>query len=312
MAAITRPHRPLTLEDLRGSVARRRREAALRIAFAAAAMLSIVISVAIIASLVGEAANFLFRVDPSALLERGWFPRRDMFGIPTIVAGTFIVAGIGMLVATPLGLGAAVYLSEYASPRVRRTVKPILEILAGIPSVVLGYFALSLLSPSLVDAACPGQTNIFNMAAAGIGVGILITPLIASVAEDALYAVPRSLREASYGLGARKRTTSLRIVFPAAVSGIVAALLLGVSRGVGETMVVAMVAGASGGSLFQINPCMPGQTMTAAMTALATGSDQTRGLAFPSLFFVGFLLFVMTLALNLVADAFVRRVRTRY
>jgi phosphate transport system permease protein len=302
----------LTLQDLRGSAARRRREAALRTIFAAAAMLSIVISAAIVVSLVGQAATFLFNVDLASLLDRGWFPRRDMFGIPTIVAGTFIVAGIGMLVAAPLGLGAAIYLSEYASPRVRRTLKPLLEILAGIPSVVLGYFALSLLSPSLVDAACPGQTNIFNMAAAGIGVGILITPLIASVAEDALYAVPRSLREASYGLGARKRTTSLQIVFPAAVSGIVAALLLGMSRGIGETMVVAMAAGASGGSLFQVNPCEPGQTMTAAMTALATGSDQTRGLAFPSLFFVGFLLFVMTLALNLVADAFVRRVRTRY
>ncbi|HET6820770.1 MAG TPA: phosphate ABC transporter permease subunit PstC [Candidatus Limnocylindria bacterium] len=302
----------LTLQDLRGSAARRRREAALRTIFAAAAMLSIVISAAIVVSLVGQAATFLFNVDLTSLLDRGWFPRRDMFGIPTIVAGTFIVAGIGMLVATPLGLGAAIYLSEYASPRVRRTLKPLLEILAGIPSVVLGYFALSFLSPSLVDAACPGQTNIFNMAAAGIGVGILITPLIASVAEDALYAVPRSLREASYGLGARKRTTSLQIVFPAAVSGIVAALLLGMSRGIGETMVVAMAAGASGGSLFQVNPCEPGQTMTAAMTALATGSDQTRGLAFPSLFFVGFLLFVMTLGLNLVADAFVRRVRTRY
>jgi phosphate transport system permease protein len=302
----------LTLQDLRGSAARRRREAALRTIFAAAAMLSIVISAAIVVSLVGQAATFLFNVDLASLLDRGWFPRRDMFGIPTIVAGTFIVAGIGMLVATPLGLGAAIYLSEYASPRVRRTLKPLLEILAGIPSVVLGYFALSFLSPSLVDAACPGQTNIFNMAAAGIGVGVLITPLIASVAEDALYAVPRSLREASYGLGARKRTTSLQIVFPAAVSGIVAALLLGMSRGIGETMVVAMAAGASGGSLFQVNPCEPGQTMTAAMTALATGSDQTRGLAFPSLFFVGFLLFVMTLGLNLVADAFVRRVRTRY
>lgn len=312
MAATTGPRPSLTLNDLRGSVARRRREAALRLTFAAAAMLSIVISIAIIVSLVGHALDFLSRVDPGALLDRGWFPRRNMFGLPTIVAGTFIVAGIGMLVATPLGLGAAIYLSEYASPRVRRVIKPILEILAGIPSVVLGYFALSVLSPTLVQAACPDQTNIFNMAAAGIGVGILITPLIASVAEDALYAVPRSLREASYGLGARKRTTSLRIVFPAAVSGIVAALLLGVSRGIGETMVVAMAAGASGGSLFQLNPCEPGQTMTAAMTALATGSDQTRGLAFPSLFFIGLLLFAMTLALNLVADAFVRRVRTRY
>jgi len=304
----------LTIGDLRGSAGRRRREAILRTAFAAAAMLSILISLAIIVSLVGEAWNFISHVDLSLLVARGWFPRRDLFGIPTIVAGPFIVAGIGMLVATPLGLGAAIYLSEYASPRLRRTIKPILEILAGIPSVVLGYFALTFLSPTVVQNACPGQTNIFNLAAAGIGVGILITPLIASVAEDALYAVPRSLREASYGLGARKRATSLRIVFPAAISGIVAAIILGLSRGIGETMVVAMAAGASGGSLFQLNPCQPGQTMTAAMTALATGSDQVRGaaLAFPSLFFIGLLLFVMTLTLNLVADAFVRRVRTRY
>lgn len=304
----------LTIGDLRGSAARRRREAILRTAFASAAMLSILISVLIIVSLTGQAANFLLNVDPGMLFERGWFPRRDLFGITTIVTGTFIVAGIGMVVATPLGLGAAVYLSEYASPRLRRTLKPILEILAGIPSVVLGYFALSFLSPTVVDSICPGQTNIFNMAAAGIAVGILITPLIASVAEDALYAVPSSLREASYGLGARKRTTSLRIVFPAAISGIVAALILGMSRGIGETMIVAMAAGASGGSLFNLNPCEPGQTMTAAMTALATGSDQVRGaaLAFPSLFFVGLLLFLITLSLNLVADAFVRRVRTRY
>jgi phosphate transport system permease protein len=207
-----------------------------------------------------------------------------------------------------------VYPSEYASPRVRRTFKPILEILAGIPSVVLGYFALRVISPTVVDPICPGATEGFNMAAAGIGVGILITPLIASVAEDAMYAVPRSLREASYGLGARKRTTSLRIVVPAAISGIVAALILGLSRGIGETMVVSIAAGATGGSLFSVNPCEPGQTMTAAMTALATGSDQVRGatLAFPSLFFVGLVLFVFTLVLNLVADRFVRRVRIHY
>jgi phosphate transport system permease protein len=219
-----------------------------------------------------------------------------------------------MLVAAPLGLGAAVYLAEYASPRTRRTIKPVLEILAGIPSVVLGYFALQVISPSIVDPLCPGPTQAFNMAAAGIGVGILISPLIASVAEDAMYAVPSSLREASYGLGARKRTTSLRVVLPAAVSGIVAALILGLSRGIGETMVVSIAAGATGGSLFTVIPCDPGQTMTAAMTALATGSDQVRGatLAFPSLFFVGLLLFAFTLLLNLVADRFVRRVRISY
>lgn len=286
----------------------------MRTFFLAAASISILISFLIILSLVGEALNFITRVDLGLLIERGWFPRRDLFSIQTIVAGTLIVAGIGMLVAAPLGLGAAVYLSEYASPRVRRTIKPILEILAGIPSVVLGYFALQVLSPTVVDGICPGATNPSNIAAAGIGVGILITPLVASVAEDAMYAVPRSLREAAYGLGARKRTTSLKIVLPAAISGIVAALILGLSRGIGETMVVSIAAGATGGSLFTVNPCEPGQTMTAAMTALATGSDQVRGatLAFPSLFFVGLLLFVFTLALNLVADRFVRRVRIRY
>jgi phosphate transport system permease protein len=314
MTAIPSQAPRLTPADLRGSNARRRRELAVRLAFLAAASLSIVISSLIILSLVGEAFRFITQVDLALLIERGWFPRRDLYGIQTIVAGTLLVAGIGMLVAAPLGLGAAIYLSEYATRRVRRTVKPILEILAGIPSVVLGYFALQVISPTVVDTVCPGPTELSNLAAAGIGVGILITPLIASVAEDAMFAVPRSLREASYGLGARRRTTSLRVVFPAAISGIVAALILGLSRGIGETMVVSIAAGATGGSLFTLNPCVQGQTMTAAMTALATGSDQVRGatLAFPSLFFVGFLLFVFTLTLNLVADRFVRRVRIRY
>jgi phosphate transport system permease protein len=311
----TSPERAqLTVEDLRGSAGRRRKEGAIRLAFLAAALTSVLISVLIILSLVGEAWSFISQVDPALLLERGWFPRRDLYGLPTVVAGTLVIAGIGMLVAAPLGLGAAIYLSEYASPRRRRIVKPILEVLAGIPSVVLGYFALQVINPSMVDPICPSATDPYTMAAAGIAVGVLITPLIASVAEDAMYAVPASLREASYGLGARKRTTSLRIVFPAAISGIVASLILGTSRGIGETMIVAIAAGGLGGSLFSVNPCGPGQTMTAAMTALATGSDQVRGasLAFPSLFFVGLLLFLFTLTLNLIADRFVRRVRIQY
>lgn len=314
MTAIPGQPPRLTVADLRGSVARRRRELVIRLLFLAASSISILISALIIVSLVGEAFTFITQVDLGLLFERGWFPRRDLYGIPTIVGGTLLVAGIGMLVATPLGLGAAIYLSEYASPRLRRTVKPILEVLAGIPSVVLGYFALQVISPTVVDNICPGTTEASNLAAAGIGVGILITPLVASVAEDAMYAVPRSLREAAYGLGARKRTTSLSVVLPAAVSGIVAALILGLSRGIGETMVVSIAAGATGGSLFTLNPCEPGQTMTAAMTALATGSDQVRGatLAFPSLFFVGLLLFVFTLTLNLLADRYVRSVRIRY
>jgi len=313
MTGTTHGH-ALTVADLRGSAGRRRRETAVRLVFLAAASLSIVISVLIIVSLIGEAWSFVSQVDPALLVERGWFPRRDLYSVHTIVAGTLTVAVIGMFVAAPLGIGAAIYLAEYASPRVRRAVKPALETLAGIPSVVLGYFALQVISPSVVDPTCAGPTQAFNMAAAGIGVGILITPLIASVAEDAMYAVPQSLREAAYGLGAHKRTTSVRVVVPAAISGIVAALILGLSRGIGETMVVSIAAGATGGSLFTVNACDPGQTMTAAMTALATGSDQVRGatLAFPSLFFVGLVLFAFTLCLNLVADRFVRRVRVGY
>ncbi len=217
-----------------------------------------------------------------------------------------------MLVAAPLGLGAAIYLSEYASPRMRRILKPMLEILAGIPSVVIGYFALTWLSPNLIQPIF--NAEIFNMLAAGIGVGVLTTPLVASVSEDALRAVPQALREASYGLGARKSATVRKIVVPAAVSGIVAALILGVSRAIGETMVVAMAAGATGGGLLTFNPLEPGITMTASMASLAIGTDQVAGAgnAFQSLFFVGMLLFIMTLGLNLISDRFVRRVRGRY
>ena len=306
-----RPAR-LTAADFQIAGRRRTRESLVRAFFLAAAAFSIVISGAILFSLVGNALYFLINVDKSSLLADGWFPRRGMYGIPTIVAGTLVISGVAMLVATPLGLGAGIYLSEYATPRVRKLLKPILEILASIPSVVLGFFALTWISPNLVQPLSGAPLS--NMAAAGLAVGILITPLVASISEDALHAVPSYLREASYGLGARKRTTTLQIVVPAAVSGIVAALLLGVSRAIGETMIVSIAAGGTGGSLFELNPFEPGQTMTAAMTALAIGSDNVRGaaLTFESLFFVGLLLFAMTLALNLVSDAFVRRVRRQY
>lgn len=300
----------LALEDLRGTPARRRREALIRGTFLAAATTSVLISLLIVLALGVEAWTFISRVDLSLLVSDGWFPRRGRFDVATLIAGTLTITAVGMVVATPLGLGAAIYLSEYASARVRRLLKPVVEILAGIPSVVLGFYALTVLAPAIVQPIC-GTNSLFSMAAAGLGVGILITPLIASIAEDAMHAVPSSLREASYGLGARRRATSLRVVVPAATSGIVAALILGISRGIGETMVVAIAAGGVGGSLFTVNPCYPGQTMTAAMTALATGSDQVQGgaLAFPSLFFVGLLLFLMTLALNVFSEAFVRRFR---
>lgn len=275
--------------------------------------MSIVISVAIVASLFGKAFTWIASVDLDALWSNGWYPRRGLFDLRTIISGTLIIAGIAMLVATPLGLGAAVYLSEYANPRLRRTLKPILEILASIPSVVLGVFALLWISPNIVKNIWT-DAGIFNLAAAGIAVGVLVTPLVASIAEDAMRAVPLELREASYGLGARKRTTTLKVVFPAAISGIVASLIIGISRAIGETMVVAIAAGGTGGSALTLDPSQPGQTMTGAMTALAIGSDQVRGAdnAFDSLFFVGLLLFLMTLVLNVVSERFVRRVRQKY
>ena len=304
----------LTVDDLRGDRRRRRSEGVIRLIFLLAAGISVVITALIVLALIGEAWNFISQVDLANIVAGGWFPRRDMYDIPTIVGGTLVIAGIGMVVASPLGLGAAIYLAEYATPRVRGLLKPVLEMLAAVPSIVLGYFALQWISPNIVQAVCPGGATNFNMGAAGIAVGVLVTPLIASIGEDAMYAVPNSMREASYGLGARKRTTSIRIVIPAAVSGIVAALILGFSRAIGETMIVAIAAGGTGGSLFSLNPCGQGQTMTAAMTALATGSDQVRGadLAYPSLFFVGLLLFAMTFTLNVLSERFVRAVRVRY
>lgn len=300
----------VTAADLRGGSARRRREAVIRRAFGLAAGISIVISAVIIVSLIGNAISFLRQIDLSWLVAWGWFPRRDQFSIPTIFVGSAIVGGIAMLVATPLGLGSAIYLSEYAKPRARRLLKPVIELLAGVPSIVVGFFALTIISPDVVLGLF-STASFFNMLAAGLGVGILATPLVATVAEDALRAVPRSLREGAYGLGARRRTTSLHVVVPAATSGIVAALILGLSRAIGETMVVLIVAGGTGGSQFTLNPFGPGQTATGAMAALAIGSDQVKGsgAAFPALFFVGLLLFAITFALNITSERFVRRAR---
>jgi phosphate transport system permease protein len=303
----------VTVGDLRGDPRRLRTERVVRTAFQAAAVLSIVISALIVFSLVREAWTFISQVEWASLWTTGWFPRRDLYDIKTLLLGSVLVTAIAMVVALPVGLGAAVYLAEYASARVRRVLKPILEILAGIPSVVLGFFALTWISPELVQRFNDGAT-LFNLAAAGIGVGILTVPLVASISEDAMRAVPRDLREASAGMGARKVTTTVSVVIPAAVSGLVAAFIVAVSRAIGETMVVAIAAGATGGSQFSTDIFRPGQTMTAAMAAQASGTDAVRGaaLTFQSLFFVGMLLFLITLGLNLVADRYVRRVRQAY
>ena len=297
---------------------RRRRDQIARCFFKTAAAATLLVTLLIIFTLVVDSWGFISKLNDAqglgALTEIGWFPRRGFFDVSTLVVGTLIVTGIAMVVAVPLGLGTAVYLAEYAHPRLRRTVKPIIEVLAGIPSVVLGYFAISFINPNIITALFSSGNKAFTLAAAGVGVGILTIPIIASVAEDALRAVPMSLREASYGLGAKRLQSTFRVVFPAAISGIVASLILGISRAIGETMVVAIAAGAVGGGLFRLTPLEPGQTMTAAMAALGFGSDQVAGdnLAFQSLYFVGLLLFLMTLALNVISDRLVAKVREVY
>ncbi len=305
--------------DLSIAPGRKRADVAMKWFFRVAAVVTFAVTLAIILTLVFDAWDFLSSLADTpeglgALNEIGWFPRRGLFDIGTLVVGTLLVTGIAMLVAVPLGLGAAIYLSEYARPRLRRTLKPILEVLAGVPSVVLGYFAIAYINPNIVVNLFSGANQAFTLAAAGIGVGILTIPIVASVAEDALSAVPLSLREASYGLGANRWQATFKVVFPAAISGIIAALILGMSRAIGETMVVAIAAGATGGGLFSTDPLQPGQTMTAAMAALGFGSDQVAGdnNAFQSLYFIGLLLFFLTLLLNYISDRLVNYLREEY
>jgi phosphate transport system permease protein len=303
----------LTLGDLRGDPARRRRERGVRWFFLSAAVTSVVISALIVGSLAAETWTFVTQVEWATVWTDGWFPRRGMYDIKTLVVGSLVVTVVAMTIAAPLGMGAAIYLSEYARPRVRRWLKPTLEILAGVPSVVVGFFALTWIGPQVVQRFWEGSPQ-QTMMAAGIGVGVLIIPLVASVAEDAMRSVPDALREAAYGMGAKKITTTVKVVLPAAVSGLVAAFIIAISRALGETMVVFIAAGRSGGALFELDPLQPGLTMTAGMASIAAGTDSVVGeaLTFQSLFFVGALLFTITLSLNLVAGRFVRRVRQKY
>ncbi len=302
----------LTVADLRGDRRRLRTEAIVRTVFLTAACLSVLVSAGIVIALVGRAWSFVQAMEGAALWGDNWNPRGGQFSLKALLSGTALVTAIGMLIATPVGLGSAIYLSEYASPRVRRTLKPILEVLAGIPSVVLGFFCVSFISPTIVQGLTD-DAGTFSLASAGIGVGILTVPLIASVSEDAMRSVPAALREASYGLGARKITTSVKVVIPAAVSGLVAAFILAISRAVGETMVVLLAAGSANRSQFTANPFEEGLTMTAAIASQVRGSDAAvSSVVVNSLYFVGFVLFVVTLLLNVVADRFVRKVRQAY
>jgi len=276
-------------------------------------IISIFTTIGIAVVLIRESLNF-FGNDEITLTEflttTTWQPTIDEFGVLPLVNSTLIVSSIAMLVAIPLGLASAVYLSEYATPRARRILKPTLEVLAGIPTVVYGYFALTFVTPLLRGVFGAGTVQIYNMASAGIVVGILIIPLIASLSEDALSSVPRSLREASYGLGATRFETATRVVVPGALSGVVAAFIIGISRAVGETMIVALAAGA--GPAFTFNPFEAAETMTGYIVRISSGDVSYNTPDYNSIFAIGLLLFVITLTLNIISQRIVRRFREVY
>jgi phosphate transport system permease protein len=282
------------------------------------ALLSVVTTVAIVLSLLGPTIGF-FEVVPGREFFFGidWTPQFEppSYGVLAIVAGTLNVALWAMLFAVPIGLGAAIYLSEYASPRVRRTVKPVLEILAGIPTVAIGIFAVSFLLPHLIQPLWPGELlggaeKPFMALAASLGVGLMVVPIIASISEDAMSAVPSGLREGAYAMGASKRKVATKVIFPAAISGIVASIVLAISRAVCETMIV-LIAGGSTPSLSFL-PNEPIQTMTAYIAVVATGDLSTSSIDYKSVFAVGALLFLITLAMNMLSIRLVRRYREVY
>lgn len=286
--------------------------------------ISILTTVGIVYEL-GKEALLFFRSPDVSLLEfftsTHWQPAILDFGIWPLVLATVFTSLIAMLVALPLGLGTAIYLSEYASERARNLLKPVLEVLAGIPTVVYGYFALTFMTPLLRSIFGGNTVQIFNTASAGIVVGILIIPLVSSLSEDALHAVPDGLRQAAYGLGATKLETSLKIVLPAALSGITAAFVVAISRAIGETMIVAIAAGAGPknfdfgqDSLFGyiLNPFVAAETMTGHIVRISGGDLSYDSIDYNSIFAIGLMLFLMTLGLNVLSRRFVSRFREVY
>ncbi len=275
--------------------------------------LSILTTIGIIYTLAHDA--LLFFSTPEVTLAKffgstTWQPQIGEFGIWALVSATFVTSLIAIIIALPLGIAVAIYLSEYASPRLRSIIKPTLEVLAGIPTVVYGYFALTFMTPLIRSILGVNVVEFYNTASAGIVIGILILPLISSMSEDSLRAVPRSLREAAFGLGANKLETSLRIVLPAGLSGVTAAIIVGLSRAVGETMIVALAAGA--GPKFTLNPFVGAETMTGHIVRISGGDLSYDSLDYTSLFAIGLFLFLITLALNIISRQISRRFRQVY
>ena len=239
-----------------------------------------------------------------------WQPAIGRFGIWPLVTATFMASLIAMAVALPMGLCIAIYLSEYAPQRTRSILKPILEVLAGIPTVVYGYFALTFMTPLLRGIFGRDIVEIYNTASAGIVIGILVIPLVSSMSEDALSAVPNTLRQASYGLGATRLETAVRIVLPAALSGVAAAFIVAISRAIGETMIVAIAAGA--GPNFTFSPFRAAETMTGHIVRISGGDLSYDSIDYNSIFAIGLLLFLLTLSLNVLSQWIVRRFREEY
>jgi phosphate transport system permease protein len=294
-------------------------ERAIKWALALCALLSILTTTAIILSLLGPTIGF-FEIVPAKefFFEIDWTPQFEppSFGVLSIVAGTLNVALWAMVFAIPIGLGSAVYLSEYASPRMRKTIKPALEVLVGIPTVAIGIFAVSFILPHVIVPLWPGDFlggadgKPFLALAAALGIGLMVVPIIASLSDDAMRAVPRGLHEGAYALGATKAKVATRVVFPAALSGIVASIVLAISRAVGETMIVVIAGGST--PKFTLNPVESIQAMTSYIATTATGDIGTGTVDYKSIFAVGALLFLITLVMNVVSIRLVRRYREVY
>lgn len=277
-----------------------------------AGILSVFTTIAIVYELGKEALLFFANPDVTLIKFFGttkWQPGIGQYGIWALVSATLLTSFIAMLISLPLGLASAIYLSEYASYRMRSILKPILEILAGIPTVVYGYFALLFVTP-ILKTFLGDQIQVYNMLSAGLVMGIMILPLISSMSEDALSAVPRSLREGAYAMGATKLETSIQIVVPAALSGIGAAIIIGISRAVGETMIMAVASGS--GPNFSFNPLEAAETMTGHIARISGGDLSYNSIDYTSLFAIAMMLFLVTLVLNLISQWVVNRFREQY
>jgi phosphate transport system permease protein len=306
-ATVVAPAAPV---DLRAS-SRRLSELFVKALLGLCALISIVTTIGIVASLLFPALEFFAEVSPIEFFTgTNWAPLFEPahFGVLPLVAATFVVTFWALLVAVPAGLGTAIFLAEYASPRTRNFLKPVLEILAGIPTVVYGYFALTAVTPLLRNIGV--QVDIFNALAAGLVMGVMLIPTVASLSEDAMAAVPGALRDGAYGLGADKLQVATRVIVPAAISGIIASFVLAISRAVGETMIVLIAAGQLANLSFDPRETM--ETLTAFIGATGNGDLPTGSIEYKTIFAVGLTLFALTLVMNVISIRLVRKYREVY